>query len=37
MYIFAQSAFLAGLIGAIIGIGGAMILVPKWLEFGISA
>jgi len=37
MHKFANSAFSAGLIGSIVGIGGGMILVPKWLEFGVSA
>lgn len=37
MHKFANSAFFAGLIGSIVGIGGGMILVPKWLEFGIPA
>lgn len=32
MQSFAKSAFLAGLIGSIVGLGGGMILVPKWLE-----
>ena len=29
-------AFYAGFLGSIIGLGGGMILVPKWLEIGIS-
>lgn len=34
---FAKAAFFAGLIGSIVGIGGGMVLVPKWLESGMSA
>lgn len=33
---FAKLAFVAGLLGSIVGLGGGMILVPKWLEYGFS-
>ncbi|KAL4426426.1 hypothetical protein ABPG74_004443 [Tetrahymena malaccensis] len=34
---FAVTAFLAGLIGSTFGLGGGMVLVPKWLEQGIPS
>jgi len=29
--------FIAGFLGGILGLGGAVILTPKWLELGIPA
>ncbi|KAL4463774.1 hypothetical protein ABPG72_022828 [Tetrahymena utriculariae] len=34
---FAITAFLAGLIGSTFGLGGGLVLVPKWLEQGIPS
>lgn len=33
----AKFAFAAGFIGAIVGIGGGMVLIPNWLDVGVPS